>query len=126
MLLFDVRLKFKNSIANHYKLEPEKANYCLRHERLEMVLNNMCDQILKIERRLGRKLTGEKYNKTIEQTAISFSELALRHRDEQNMSANEKGRRVAEADYWNDIKKEFDDSVKHQTLKPGGIIVNAN
>lgn len=128
MLLFDVRLKFKAAIQSHLSIEPDKMNYCLRHERLEMVINNMCDQIMRIERKLGRKLNGPKFQKTIEQTAINFCELALKHRDEQNLSTNEVGRRHKEADYWKEIAKEFDESVKHKSVEqtPGGIIINAD
>lgn len=113
-MLLDVMLKFNNRIKSQYVTEPDKIRFLLEHERKEKVLNQLCHQIQIAQTRLGPKFARAKYDKLIHSVADGFSELAIKHRNEQNMSDNEKGRIVSEHNHWKEVEAVVDGKIDHK------------
>jgi hypothetical protein len=94
-MLSDVRRIFDESVDTLFKDKPHLIPFFKDHERKNVVLNNLCEQILIIENR-NLHFNAENYRSTIKDIALLFCKAALKHTEELNLSSAERNRRDRE------------------------------
>ena len=103
-MIFDVKLKFDGFIKETFKDKPEVLNALLKHERKELCVNNLCEQILKAENG-NVQFDLSKYNLMIKTVTDLFAHACLKNWEFKALSRNEIKRLETEA---NDMKNTED------------------
>ncbi len=95
----EIKKIFDARIAEKFRTLPEVRKFLLTHERKEICIDNLCEQIQICERKLYSILfQAEDYKDTIHTVADMFCERALKKAEEDSISANERIRRMNEVD----------------------------
>lgn len=114
----DVESIFDGYIHRTFLEKPEIARFLLKHERKELCIQNLCEQIQGVERsRMSLTFTPSMYKKLIEDIARFFCQQALKQAEEQNLSSLEKLKRVTEAYRLEREEKEQEELVKELQQK---------
>lgn len=108
-----VREIFNMWLVRTFFKKPLVLNFLLNHERLPLVLDNLCLEISKIEEaRVGKKFNQHKLTMLVEDIARMFAEHAIEHKEQQLLSQAEIYRRMTEQSRIADIEAEFDEMQK--------------
>lgn len=97
MSSIEVTKRFDEEIDKIFKNRPEITRFIKNHERKELVVRNLCAEIIKCEK-FSLNFDCNKYSKVIGSVARMFASHAIRFAEESIVSENEKRRRIAEAD----------------------------
>ena len=91
-----IKAVFDAHIKKAFKSRPDLARYFLNHERKNLCLNNLVEEVKKAEWMLGGKMEGEggkeKFILMVEQTASLFCRAAIGQRENEVMSSAERRR----------------------------------
>lgn len=109
MLLFDVAQEFDKQIRELFTHRENVINFLLHHERKQVVLANVCHQVLTYEHRAGPRANKRQRNLIISVAAEAFSHAALKHKHEQLMNDIEK-QQVMHSE-----QDKHDTSIMHET-----------
>jgi len=85
----NVKVIFDKFLEETLAPKPEILKFVLNHERKDLVLNNLCDQILRAER-YNFNFNAEKYRFIIRSMAKTFATVCLEHHRQQALSSLEK------------------------------------
>ena len=85
----NVQKIFDEFLDETLKEKPEALKFIKNHERKPLVINNLCEQILRIER-YKIDFNAEKYRYVIREIAKSFGVVCLEHHRTTNLSDVEK------------------------------------
>lgn len=100
---------FDQTINERFKAKPNVRDFLIRHERKEVVLNNICQQIRMCElSSIRTKFDAEKLLWVVTEMAVFFAKTALDHKQEQMLSKAEVNRRVSDADKFKQLQEQFD------------------
>lgn len=94
-MLSDVRRIFDESVDTLFSEKPHLVPFFKDHERKNVVLNNLCEQILIIENR-NLHFNAEAHRTLIKDVALLFCKAALKLVEEQHLSPAERSRRERE------------------------------
>lgn len=97
MSLIDVRNKFDQTIDSIFKDKPIFISFLKKHERKELVLKNLCEEIVKCER-YSLSFNANKYNTVITEVVKMFATNAIKHAEEKLISQAEITRRQKASD----------------------------
>jgi hypothetical protein len=101
----DVLKIFDQFITDTFKAKPEVSRYLMNHERKNLCVDNLCEQIQIIERRrLKIVFDAAYYKRTIQDIARMFCNACLKHAEEKSLSSNERLRRIDEGNREADVK----------------------
>ena len=103
MSLNSVRIEFDTSIDDIFKNKPDIIRFVKGHERKELVLQNLCEQILRCEN-FCVMFDVSKYKSVIKAVVKMFSENALKYAEEKLISTAEITRRTRESDRIKDAE----------------------
>ena len=106
MLLFDITSVFSAACASLIS-DPNLLNYINQHERKNIVLSNLCEQVISFEKRFGSTATLEKRNEIIFVSAKMFVEMAKKNHEELMWSQAEKQRQLNKVTPFDDMKEVF-------------------
>lgn len=113
-MISEVRRIFDDYVISIFQSKIDIKNFILKHERKEVCLQNLCEQIRIIE--LGRMdLSAHKYKNLIEGVAKMFCDAALKSKEEELITHAEKARRLNEAsklDQAKEMLKEAGESIR--------------
>lgn len=119
MLLFDVTQRFDAHLRKLFQeSNKEVLNFLLKHERKQLCLNNLCNQILVAEASSKVKVNIDSFQLLIEETAKLFANAAIDARIHELMTPAEKTRRQSEVSKLDEIKSvvvEVDRETKPKT-----------
>ncbi len=105
-----VRYIFNEWIKRKFCMMPAVVSALLNHERKERCIQRTCEQIRKGELcNIGRRMNLNSVAAMVEACAAMFCENAIKHFEEQALSAAERHRRETEADRMTQIEAEFDE-----------------
>lgn len=85
----NVKVIFDKFLEETFTPKPEILKFVLNHERKNVVINNLCEQILRIER-YNINFDAHKYTFVIRSIAKSFATVCLEHHRQQSLSSLEK------------------------------------
>ncbi len=117
MFLFDITINFDKACASLIPDDPELLRFVKNHERKNLVLNNLCKQVLQVERQLGSKITPGVRNNLILEVARMFVEAAKKAHEKKQMSAAELTRQSRKSEPFEEMG---------EILKDGGGKVFTN
>lgn len=104
MLLFDITTNFDKACDAFLKdKEPDLLAFVKRHERRTLVLNNLCDQVLRLEKRFGGKTKAGMRNQIIAATAAMFIDACREHHKQKTWSDAEKHRQIDKSQPFKDM-----------------------
>lgn len=105
-MLVDVTVHFNNALRVKFGHKPDILKFLLEHERKDLCLKNLCNQIEIAERRGRFRLDFDvtKYILMINEMAVMFARAAVNARINELMSSAEKHRRQSEATKYDEIK----------------------
>lgn len=106
MLLFDITSVFSAACTSLIS-DPNLLNYINQHERKNIVLSNLCEQVISFEKRFGGTATLEKRNEIIFVSAKMFVEMAKKNHEELMWSQAEKQRQLSKVTPFDDMKEVF-------------------
>ena len=116
----DIEKLFNAHLTEKFSHKPEVLKYLLQNDRKQVCLDNLCEQIIRAERKLILfDLT--RWKSMIRSTAEMFAGAALRKAEEAALSPAERSRRIKVAgrdkeldDIMADLKKEG--SIRDRTI----------
>jgi len=108
-----IKERFDLKIKEVLKPKPEVMKFVLNHERKDIVLNNLCEQIQACERGIISFDT-TKYNQVIDSVATFFSQAALQVKEADLVSYLEKQRRIDEQVKIENLEKIYNEEVKEE------------
>jgi len=126
MLLFDVVTRVDKAIETKYALQPELKSFITNHERKSWFVNNLCRQILDMEKKMGLKFSAKHLDTMCSDFVGLFASQAIRHRDQQNLTESAK-HKLRETKDYEGMEKDLIDrgiliptakEVAHKTIKP--------
>lgn len=85
----NVKVIFDKFLEETFLTKPEILKFVLNHERKDIVINNLCDQIIRLER-YNINFNAEKYRFIIRSMAKTFATVCLEHHRQQSLSSLEK------------------------------------
>lgn len=97
-MLLDVKQIFEDHLKTTLITQPEVLKFVLNHERKDLCIRNLCDQILVSERKLRAKFDQKKYKLMIESIANQFAQAAIDLKKQEILSQSEKKRLIKQAD----------------------------
>lgn len=103
-MLDDVKRRFEDHLKKKLASKPEILKFILEHERKDLCLRNLVDQIRKCEG-LVINFSAAKYDKVIKDVAILFGKAVLLHKEESLMSSSQKQRQLAKRDELKDMEQ---------------------
>lgn len=106
MLLFDITSVFSAACTSLIH-DPSLLEYINRHERRNIVLSNLCEQVISFEKKFGGMATLEKRNEIIFITAKMFVEMAKKNHEELMWSQAEKQRQLNKITPFDDMREVF-------------------
>lgn len=95
--IFDARIK-KVFIS-----KPNMLPFFLQHERKNLCLDNLCEEVKTAEWKLGAKMDKAKFTQMVETIADTFCQAALRQAEFKHLSPAEQYRRRNERDLPKDV-----------------------
>lgn len=107
-MISEVQAIFNNRIKHKFGLKEDIFRYLYRHERKDICIGKICEQIREIERRLySITFNAEVYRGLIENMADFFCLQALTYAEEKALSQAERQRRLDESAYYETIGEEI-------------------
>jgi hypothetical protein len=95
--LANVKTKFDLRLEEKFKTKPDVLKFLKNHERKNIVLNRLCEEIVKCER-FCVTFNVNKYLMVINSVADMFASNALNYIEQQMLSDAEKNRLIKKAD----------------------------
>lgn len=118
-MISDVKTKFDKYLVDTFKSKPQIAKFLLKHERKNVCLNNLCEQIVRAEK--GNIIfNSDKYSKVITDVAHMFATQAIKHVEEQRLSESEIKKRYQNQDSLKEAEqsiKELSEDAKNDKIK---------
>lgn len=124
-MLLDVKLIFDQYLRANFKHKPEVLSFLLFHERKELCIRNLCDQIQICEKRSKVKLNfdAQAYKLSIEEVAKIFAQAAISARVAELVSIVERQRRLNEESKYDEIRSVVkgldEDSIRDEAISAG-------
>ena len=112
-MLSEVRVRFDDFITKTFQKE-EIRSFLINHERKELVLGNLCEQIVKCERG-NIVFNATKYHQVIDDVTKLFCETALECMAQELMSKSERIRIESENLRVQSILSDFDGQITETT-----------
>lgn len=114
MLLLDVSTEFNRYVKEKIAGMPTDSReqlekFILNHERRDLFLNNVCDQIMRYEHRFKNRITRKGRDQIIEMAAQMFIDNAIKHYADQNISECERLAREREQSEWDEVQETVDE-----------------
>lgn len=97
MFSHNVKTLFDKHLLNKFMSTPDIARALMSHERKKLVIDNLCEQIIRMEQG-NIKVNASKYKLAIESVADMFAHTALTHWEKSARSAAAKRAEIDEAD----------------------------
>ncbi len=105
-MLLDVKILFDEYLRKNFKHKPDVLDFLLNHERKEVCIRNLCDQIQVCEKRSKVKLNfdAKAYKLSIEEVAKMFASAAVNAKVAALVSSVERHRRESEESKYDEIR----------------------
>jgi hypothetical protein len=91
-MIADVKKIFDQELTAAFGTNQNVLNFLIKHERKEICLNNLCANLISIEKRVI-VFNAEKYRYVIKNVAMMFADRALKVAEESALSKAERTRR---------------------------------
>jgi hypothetical protein len=93
----DVKRRFEEEITKRLSLKPEVLKFVLNHERKDVCLKNLCEQIEKCERQSFQILfDAKKYASVIKSVAVLFAKAVILHKEEKMMTEGARLKQISD------------------------------
>jgi hypothetical protein len=128
-MISDIEKIFDLKLDDTFGKKPDVLNYLKNHERKNIVLENLSEQIKGCERaNYSINFDVKKYHYTIDEIALFFARNALRYAEEQAVSRIERQRRIDEANKIEDAKEMMqeleDEALTTKIVSRPGAVAN--
>lgn len=118
----EVTQTFDAAIREHCRKVKEQnraeiTRALLEHERKDVCVQRVCDQIRDAENKcnIGGRLELKRFKLLIDAAAVMFCDAALEHMKQRTISQAERQRRIDEANRIQNIEQEFEEEQKDLT-----------
>ena len=102
----EVEKEFDSEVKDIFKDKSTLINFFLKHERKKNVIENIQREIKIAEWRVGHLVDSVTRKQIVKTVVKMFCELALKKKEQDIMSDNEKTRLISQADYIKNLEEE--------------------
>ena len=90
MLLFEITQEFDRQLKDIFESKPVIYNWLKNHERKNVVLNRVCNEVLIYEKKFHARLKLSQRNAIIKEAVKLFAGCAIEHKEQQLMTEGQK------------------------------------
>ena len=119
MLLLDITTEFDLACTRELAQQPEILSFVKRHERRNVVLGNLCQQVVLFERTFRGQKTREKRSQIIDAAALMFISAVKRQREESNWSHARKAQERAKGSLRQEVSRLIKEAPTHGKATKG-------